>query len=126
MPNGIDKNLVRLREVVDGFRARFGHWPERVVIYRISLDDIRALLSSEQFSAVEAKVRLLPGDEPFRAEDDRGNWYVYGTGASSDVHADDGDLFRHDDEPPEHDAWVWLGLHLWNGPPCHPHTEEAH
>src|SRR5262249_16177409 len=41
MPNGHDKNWVRLCAAIDGFRVRYGHWPMRVRIFPISLADIR-------------------------------------------------------------------------------------
>ena len=36
MPNGADKNFVRLCAALNGFRLRYGKWPTRVVIYPIS------------------------------------------------------------------------------------------
>lgn len=123
MPNGIDKNLVRLCMAVDGFRNLFGRWPERVVIPAISLDDIRNLLSSDQWDAVAAHVALIEGEATFRAEDDDGNWFQYGNGTSS----------RGEFEPrvPEEAGQVrsaleWLGLDRWSGPPSHPHDTEDH
>lgn len=123
MPNGIDKNLVRLCVAVDGFRQHFGRWPERVVLPALSRADIRSLLSADQWAAVEARLGLVAGEATFRAEDDDGNWFQYGDGTSS----------RGEVEPrvPEEadqvrSAREWLGLDRWSGPPPHPHDAEDH
>jgi hypothetical protein len=78
MPNGGDKNFVRLCGALDGFKVRYGRWPIRVVIYPMSLDDLREhVLSPEAFATVMQKVRLVEGDAGFQAEDGEGNVYDY-------------------------------------------------
>ncbi|MEQ9569150.1 MAG: hypothetical protein RLN75_03080 [Longimicrobiales bacterium] len=123
MPNGIDKNLVRLCYAVDIFRQYFGRWPERVVVPPITLADIRSLLSSDQWDAIAARINLIEGEGTFRVQDDDGNWFQLGDGTSS----------RGEVEPPVHEeadqvrsAREWLGLDRWSGPPSHPHDAEDH
>lgn len=80
MPNGADKNFVRLCAALNGFKLRYEKWPARVVIYPISLQDLREfVLSPGDFRTVADKVDLVEGDAGFRAEDDTGNSYDYGS-----------------------------------------------
>lgn len=98
MPNGADKNFVRLCAALNGFRLRYGKWPTRVVIHPISLEDLREhVLSSRDFRVVAAKVHLVEGDAGFRAEDDEGNEYHYGEEGFPD-------------EEPTLSARDWLGV----------------
>ena len=121
MPNGIDKNLVRLSNAVAGFRSRFGRWPERVVLHTLSLNDIRRLVSTELMSDMEEKIRFVPGDAAFRTEDSEGHWFEYGSGRDSvgTPHGEpDFDLFVR--------AQRWLGLDRWHGPPHPPSDPRGH
>lgn len=119
MPNGIDKNLIRLRMAVDRFRELFGHWPDRVVLHQLSLDDIRRLVTAEFMAAMEEKIEFVAGDAGFRCEDDEGRWYDYGQGrASEHVREPEGEEF----DPSQPSAAVWLGLDRWEGPPA-PHAD---
>lgn len=98
MPNGADKNFVRLCAALNGFRMRYGSWPSRVVIHPISLADLREyVLSPEDFRTVTGKVTLVEGDAGFRAEDDQGNSYDYGEEGFPD-------------REPESSAQEWLGV----------------
>jgi hypothetical protein len=77
MPNGADKNFVRLCAALNGFCMRYGSWPSRVVIHPISLENLREnVLSPEDFRTVAGKVTLFEGGAGFRAEDDQGNRYL--------------------------------------------------
>jgi hypothetical protein len=79
MPNGGDKNFVRLCAALDGFRGRYGRWPTRVVVHPVSLEDLREhVLGRAAYDSVTSKVALVAGDAGFRAEDDDGNSYDYG------------------------------------------------
>jgi hypothetical protein len=68
--------------VVDGFRARYGHWPTRVRIYEGALLDFGYLFSARDMLTITAKVRLSLDDSPFIAEDDDGRTYSYGENSS--------------------------------------------
>ncbi|HEY7240434.1 MAG TPA: hypothetical protein VH600_14765 [Burkholderiales bacterium] len=79
MPNGHDKNWVRLCAAIDGFRIRHGHWPIRVRMYPRSLEDLREhVFSRAAFAKIEGKVKLVADDAPMIAEDDTGAQYNYG------------------------------------------------
>ena len=79
MPNGFDKNWVRLCAAVDGFFQRHGHWPSRVIVLPASLDNLREnVFSEETFRVLSAKLELIPGGAPMVAEDAEGNRYSYG------------------------------------------------
>src|SRR5688572_24138566 len=79
MPNGHDKNWIRLCAALEGFRMRHGRWPTRVRLWPGALADIRDhLLTPEDFAKVAAKLQLIPEDAPMIAEDDTGAMYNYG------------------------------------------------
>lgn len=79
MPNGHDKNWVRLCGAVEGFHARYGHWPTRVRLFPGQLSDIRDdLFSPEDYARIIAKVTLVPDRAPMIAEDDSGASYNRG------------------------------------------------
>jgi hypothetical protein len=78
MPNGHNKNFVRLCAAVEGFRSRYGQWPARVRIFPATLENLRSLFTPADFEKLTAKVQLIPAEAPFIAEDDAGNSYNYG------------------------------------------------
>lgn len=78
VPNGIDKNWVRLCAAVDGFHMRYGHWPTRVRIPAISMNDFKFLFRETDFLKITSKVRFVLDEEPFVAEDEEGGRYSYG------------------------------------------------
>ncbi len=98
MPNGFDKNWVRLCAAVDGFFQRHGHWPSSVIMRPEVLDDLREdVFSEETFRVLSSKLELVPGEAPIVAEDAEGNHYSYG----------------HDGFPssrPSPSAQEWLGV----------------
>lgn len=106
MPNGADKNWVRLCAAIDGFRVKYGAWPTRVRIDPALLDDVRALFSPERWAVVEARVAFVLQERvAFQAEDDSGNLtYCYGA---------EGFPSRR----PEPDANQWFGVEPDNVPP---------
>jgi hypothetical protein len=99
MPNGADKNYVRLCAALDGFKARHGHWPIRVVVPPAILDNLRErVFDPAGFADVLKKVDLVVG-EGFRAEDDSGRMFHYGREASPE-------------RPPVPAAREWLGVKI--------------
>lgn len=79
VPNGHDKNWIRLCFAIDGFRVRHGSWPSRVRIFPPSLANIRDdLLTAEDFSRITAKIMLVPDGDSMVAEDDTGKSYHLG------------------------------------------------
>jgi hypothetical protein len=79
MPNGHDKNYIRLCAAIDGFRTRYGRWPARVRIFPAALANLRDdVFTAVDFARITAKVALVPDDAPMIAEDDTGASYDYG------------------------------------------------
>lgn len=79
MPNGREKNLVRLCAAVDGFRSRYGRWPTRVRLFPEALANIRdQLLSPDGYARITSKVNLVADDATMIAEDDSEASYNYG------------------------------------------------
>lgn len=80
MPNGHDKNWIRLCAAINGFRGRYGRWPVRIRLHSLSLEDLRDhLFSKRDFARIRSKVELVPDDNaPMIAEDDTGASYNYG------------------------------------------------
>jgi hypothetical protein len=63
MPNGDDKNWVRLCATLDAFYARFGHWPDRVRIRTECFDLLRDFeLGPAAFRGIQEKIELSPED----------------------------------------------------------------
>ena len=99
MPNGHDKNWIRLCAAIDGFRVRYGRWPKRVRAYSLSLADLRDhLFTPTDYAQITAKVALVADEVGMVAEDDEGGSYDYGK-----------DGFPS--ERPTPSAAEWLGVH---------------
>lgn len=78
MPNGGDKNLVRLYEVVNGFRGKHSLWPTRARMPAACLEDLRDhVLTSDGWKSLNSRLELVTDDDRFAAEDDEGRQYVY-------------------------------------------------
>ena len=78
MPNGHDRNWVRFCAAVDGFRARHGHWPERVAMEAAYLEDLERMFSAESLAMIKAKIELhVQDDAHMLAQDSKGNDYDY-------------------------------------------------
>lgn len=78
MPNGYDKNWVRLCAAINGFRLRHGRWPTRVRMRPLVLEDLREnVFSRRTFAKIEAKLELIADDALMVAEDDTGAHYDY-------------------------------------------------
>ncbi len=80
MPNGDDKNWIRVCASIDGFRARHGAWPKRVRVMPIAFVDLAShVLSSLGFALVSSIVEIVPEDDAeMIAEDDSGAEFCYG------------------------------------------------
>jgi hypothetical protein len=99
MPNGDDKNWVRVRAAIEGFKVRHGTWPTRVRLFPAVLQNLREdLFSPEMFAKLTAKIQLISDEAPIVAEDDWGNSYSYGK-----------DGFPH--PRPDQHATEWLDVH---------------
>jgi hypothetical protein len=78
LPNGYEKNWIRLCAALSGFRVRYGIWPSRVRISPVILDNLRQdLFSPEGFAKLEEKLQFIPGGEAFLVEDEEGRSYNY-------------------------------------------------
>ena len=77
MPNGEDKNWIRLCAAVDGFRARYVKWPTMIKVSSEIIDDIRLVLGEKMFQKVETHLKFIPDDVGFIAADDEGRQYDY-------------------------------------------------
>lgn len=98
MPNGYDKNWVRLVAAVTGFHIRYGTWPVRVRMFPACLSSIQeSVLSAESFAQLTAKLDLIADEVAHTAEDDEGNAYCLGT---------DG----WPESGPDKSVAVWLGV----------------
>ena len=99
MPNGSNKNFVRMCLTINGFHARYGTWPTTVRVPPFVVPELRDhILGPEAFARVELKIRVIPQEGTFVAEDEGGGRFDY-----------DAD---HDSIPayPKIDAREWLGV----------------
>ena len=79
MPNGWDKNWIRLCGAIDGFRSKHHRWPTRVRVFEMTLNNIKeAVLTEESFRRLIERIELVPDEVPFIAEDGTGATYNYG------------------------------------------------
>lgn len=79
MPNGHDKNWIRLCAAINGFRSRYSRWPTRVRIHPLSLADLRDhLFAPSEFAQITSRVELVADGASMIAEDDTGASYDYG------------------------------------------------
>jgi hypothetical protein len=80
VPNGNDRNWVRLRGALEGFFATHGHWPSRVRLSCVILDNLRDdLFTPEAWKRVTTHLEFVADESaPIVAEDSDGNQYSYG------------------------------------------------
>jgi hypothetical protein len=99
MPNGGDKNYIRLCAAIEGFRVNYNAWPTAVRVRADMIADLRDhVLGPEAFAKVEAKLRIIPEDGAFMiAEDGTGRTYDYGEKGFPD-------------QEPDIRAGNWLGV----------------
>jgi len=80
MVNGFDKNWVRLRILIKGFKKKYGKMPSVIYLYPLCLDNLRDdLFTPESLAIIEKHVKLIPIESRFDAEDDTGNILDYNT-----------------------------------------------
>ena len=77
MPNGADKNFVRLCGTIDGFRVLYHAWPTAVRLREGVIKNLRHILGPEAFAKVKAKLRLVPDEAFMVAVDEAGHAYDY-------------------------------------------------
>ena len=78
MPNGADRNWVRFRAAVDGFRYRFGEWPSTLRLDSKLATNLRDFLGDDAFRALQGKLTIhIDEQAKFIAEDERGRKYDY-------------------------------------------------
>jgi hypothetical protein len=98
MPNGNERNWVRLCASIDGFRKRHGVWPTRVRAQAICIGDLRGMFSPEDFDALCATIQLVVDEEASMvSEDEQGRTFDYGNEGFTP-------------EPEEDPARLWLGV----------------
>jgi len=80
MPNGHDRNWVRLQASIAGFFVRYSTWPSRVRLFPGAADDLNENVFTEAaFRRIIEKVTLMADpDAAFVAEDDAGHSFNYG------------------------------------------------
>lgn len=98
MPNGYDRNWVRLCAAINGFRLRHKRWPTRIRLTPSMLSNLREdIFTPESFKKIEEHVRFILDDAPVVAEDDLGGRYSYGEQGFPKTQ-------------PDIDARFWLGV----------------
>jgi hypothetical protein len=98
MPNGGDKNWIRLCAAIDGFRLRYDRWPSRIRLNPYSLEDLRYhILPIVEFARIEKQLKFISDEKAgMIAEDDTGAAYDYGNEGFPETR-------------PDPDAREWLG-----------------
>lgn len=78
MPNGADRNWVRFRAALDGFRYHFGEWPSSIRINSGDTADLRDFLGDDAFKVLQEKFTIRIDERAkFIAEDELGREYDY-------------------------------------------------
>ena len=85
MPNGGNRNWIRLCTAVGGFHKLHGHWPTRIRVFPGIVADLRDhLFSPEAFARLTARIQLIEDVEgSCMAEDEEGRFY--NSGATGDL-----------------------------------------
>jgi hypothetical protein len=79
MPNGSDKNWIRLRVTANGFFCRHGQWPSEIYVPEDCYRNFEeALFMPETWAKVQAKIRVIPSDLLFVATNKQGGRFTYG------------------------------------------------
>ena len=97
MPNGESKNWIRFCGAIDGFRAHYKSWPNRVRAPKFFIEELRTVLSPGSFVKLESKLILIDDDSPYIAEDGAGRSFNYEFQGSSKI-------------KPDIRAFEWLGV----------------
>ena len=98
MPNGFDKNWIRLCFAIDGFRRTYGKWPTCVRIHPACLNNLREhVFTPDDFEKLQSKIELVADPNVgMEAEGDGDKRYDYGKDGFS--------------ERPDLTASEWLGV----------------
>jgi len=80
MPNGADRNWIRVLAAVDGFFATHGHWPSRVRLPRPALENLQNdLFTPASWQRLTERIEFIPDESAgMIAEDESGNVYNFG------------------------------------------------
>ena len=81
MPNGADRNWVRVVAALEGFFVAHGHWPLRVRLPLVSLENLHFhLFTPASWHRLNQHIQFIQDESAgIIAEDDAGNIYNYGT-----------------------------------------------
>ena len=77
MPNGESKNWIRFCAAIDGFRARYNHWPRSVRVLDNFPDELKRVLSKEDYKRLTSKIGIIGDNSPYIAIDETGKSYNY-------------------------------------------------
>lgn len=100
MPNGVDKNLVRLAIACASYRQLHGDWPTEARVAPIVLWDFGQLLDPENFERLCTRLRFRTTTNAHIAVGTSKAHVVYGTTS----HGGDSRVFD--------EAWAWLGVRV--------------
>jgi hypothetical protein len=79
MPNGEERNWIRLCGAIDGFRSTYKKWPSKIKVFDGFISEMRDhVLGPENYAILIKYVELIEDGSPIVAEDDDGNQYSYG------------------------------------------------
>ena len=78
MPNGESKNWIRFCAAIDGFRARYNHWPKSIRVLDFFPNELQRVLSKEDYAKLKSKIEIIGDNSPFIAIDETGKSYNYG------------------------------------------------
>ena len=79
MPNGDDRDWIRLCAAIDGFRSVHGAWPTRVRARHGFIQGLRDhLFSPDAYARLTSRIELVPDEASIVAEDGSGRSYDYG------------------------------------------------
>ena len=80
MPNGEDRNWVRLCIAVNGFPARYQKWPETALLSKGLAEDIKRMFKPLDYEAVLTKLEIVEVADEGHIElvDKAGNSFKYG------------------------------------------------
>jgi hypothetical protein len=100
MPNGVDKNLVRLAIACASFRERHGEWPTEARLAPIVLWDYGQLLDADNFELLCSRLHIRVTRHAHIAVGTANAHIVYET-------------MEHSAEPRlVEEAWAWLSVRI--------------
>ena len=89
MPNGVDKNWVRLCLAIDGFRARYNSWPNYILLSKEYFENIQSLFSPKVFQKLKSQITFVIDEESLIvAKDNTNRMYNYRKEGSSKIKPD--------------------------------------